>query len=84
MFTFFLRKLGLWFTKKWRHQLPRIALANLFSIIIYTIAEGYSLGHDAGSSPLFIQAFILCIVPQSIWLAYDLGYYRASKKIDAT
>jgi len=50
-------------------------LANALSLAAYTIAMGYSRITDL-EPPHFFEGFSLGVLPQLIWLAYDLWRYR--------
>jgi hypothetical protein len=61
----------------------RIILANILSLIIYTVAEGYSMVPDltSGEPPHLFPAFIIGVLPQIVILIF--GLTRAKGRVAA-
>lgn len=78
LFTFLFRKIFLWLTQKLEPPLVQIFLANALSLATYTVAIGYSRIADLTSDelPHFLEGFSMGVLPQLVWLAYDLWCYR--------
>jgi hypothetical protein len=74
--TLLLSRLFLYILKKWEGGWQKIVFANSMSLIVATLIG--SIGMSNSGEFAAAKAFEVYILPQLVWLAYDL--YKLKKK----
>jgi len=77
--TFLLSRLLLWLMRSWKGGRNRLFTAHFFSLVIASLLAG--MGMADGGAFAGVRALGLYLVPQSIWLLFDLFRERAKNTL---
>lgn len=73
--TFLISRLYLWLTKTWNGGVRRLYVVHGISLITTALIAGMGMADGGAFVPL--KAFVLYVVPQSVWLIFDI--FRSKK-----
>jgi hypothetical protein len=72
----------IWLLRKWNGSYWKALATNALSLAVITLVAGWGLAD--GGEPVYAQAFMSYVIPQIVWLAFDLGRASRDRKVIPT